>query len=351
MQTLGKLGALLLTVWSLVWSSGCVAADLVAPDEVAREIGVVVTSTDVALTLFDVDDPSDVETIGLGAGGSPVTLAVRGHYAAVPLGVVPAVAVVDLREAEVDGTVPLPEGSGATGVAFANDSIALVANPNLDTVTPVNVWRGTTGPSIEVGRFPQNVVVHGGKAYVVNAELENFAPAGTSTLTVLDASTLTVLGTVQLSGQNAAAAAVGPDGLLYVIQSGVFGEDDGTLSVVDPSTDEEIGFHQGFGGFPGSVAVDPEGLVYVGGFGVGLLVWDSVVESFVRGLDDPVVTGGVRSTSGVGVDSEARVYALSPDCESPAVAHRLDDEFDSEREITVGICPFAIGFAEVEEEG
>lgn len=322
--------------------------DAVGPDVSARSVGVVVTSTDVALTVFDVDDPTDSDVVGLGPDGSPVTLAVRGRFAAVPMGTVPAVAVVDLRDAALLRTVGLPEGSGATGAAFVNDSIVLVANPNLGSVTPVNVMAGTTGSGIAVGRYPQAVVVEGGRAYVLNAELENFAPDGPSTITVLDASSLAVLQTIQLSGENAAQAAIGPDGRMYVIQSGSWGASNGALSVVDLASGTEVDFFEGFGDFPGSIAVGDNGAVHVGTFGVGMLVWSSTTESFVRGLDDPVTPGGVASTAGLGVDSEGRVYALVPDCQNPSVVHRLDASHASEAAIPVGICPFAIDFSEVE---
>ncbi|MEX2465307.1 MAG: hypothetical protein WD995_00260 [Gemmatimonadota bacterium] len=321
----------------------------VVPDISTREIGVVVTSTDVALTIFDVEDPTQTETVGLGADGSPVSLAVRGPLAAVPLGVVPAVAVVDLGDGSLLRTIGLAEGSGATGVAFVNDSIVLVANPNLNSVTPVNVLAGTTGAAIDVGRFPQGVVVEGGRAYVLNAELENFAPAGPSTITVLDASSLAVIDTIELSGQNAADGVIGPDGRLYVIQSGSWGESNGSLSVVDLASGTEVDFVEGFGNFPGSIAMDGDGRVYSGVFGVGMLVWNSSTGGFTHGPDDAATPGGVASTSGIAIDSEGRVYALTPDCQDPAFVHRLNTSYESETSIPVGICPFAIAFTEVEE--
>jgi hypothetical protein len=332
---------------ALLSTTGC-DDGVAGPDLSARELGVVVTSVDLGLSIFDVDDATRSETIGLGPDGSPVTLAVRGRWAAVPMGIVPAVAVVDLQAGAWIGSVGLPEGSGATGAAFVNDSIVLVANPGLGTVSPVNVRAGTAGPEITVGRYPQAVVAVDGRAYVLNAELENWVPAGPSTITVLDGSSLQVVGTVPLSGENAAAAAVGPDGRLYVIQSGTWGASDGALSIVDLSSGAEVDFIEGFGDFPGSVAVDEDGLVYVGAFGVGTMVWDSSAEAFLRGPAGAVSPGGVPSTSGVGVDAAGRVYALSPDCQAPAAVHRLDSGYASDAVIPVGICPMAIQFTEVE---
>lgn len=338
-----------LVALALVLLPAC-SDDPVGPDVVSRELGVVVNSIDLSLTVFDVDDPSSTRTVGLGADGSPVSMALRGALAVVPMGIVPAAAVVDVAEGTLLRTVGLPSGSGATGAAFVNDSVALVANPGLNTVTPVNVRAGTAADDIEVGRYPQAIVVADGRAYVLNAELESFAPVGPSTITVLDGASLAVLDTIELSGQNAAAGAVGPDGRIYVVHSGSFGGADGALSIVDPAAGEEVSFVEGFGEFPGSVAVDGAGRVFVGAFGVGTLVWDSATETFVHGPGAPVTPAGVASTSGVGIDSEDRVYALTPDCQGPAEAHRLDGTLDVEVSVDVGICPVAIGFVEVQDE-
>ena len=92
-----------------------------------------------------------------------------------------------------------------------NDSIVLAANPDLNSVTPVNVVAGTSGSEIAVGRYPQAIVVEGGRAFVLNAELELdvelgfVVPDGPSTVSVIDIESLTVTSTMALSGENAGA--------------------------------------------------------------------------------------------------------------------------------------------------
>ena len=60
--------------------AGC-GDDLIEPDVTLREVGVAVASTDISLTVFDVEDPTMLRTVGLGPDGSPVTLAIRGGLA------------------------------------------------------------------------------------------------------------------------------------------------------------------------------------------------------------------------------------------------------------------------------
>lgn len=312
------------------------------------ELGVVLGSTDLSLTIFEVEDPTVSTQVGLGPDGSPVTLAVRGDLAAVPLGLVPAVAIVDVDAGVLLRTVSLPTGSGATGAAFVNDSIVLVANPCLNTVTPVNALRGTTNPDIPVGRFPQAIVASGDRMYVLNSELDNFVPAGPATISILDAQSLQVTGTITLTGENAAAGAVGPDGRLYVINSGSFGAADGSLSAINLVTEVETEHHPGFGDFPSALAFSPGGDLHVTAFSFGLSIWSIDLDAFIRDPVDAIAPDGVPSASGLGFDSAGRLYTLAPDCVNPSVANRLASDFSVDLAVPVGSCPIGIAFTVVQ---
>ena len=311
------------------------------------EVGLVVGSVDLSLTIFPVDTPAVTRVVGLGFDGSPVSLAARNGLVAVPLGIVPAVSIVDIATARVVRTIALPAGSGATGVAFVNDSVVVVANPGLDTVTPVNVVTGIASAEIRVGVFPQSVLLVDDRVFVLNGELENFAPTRTGTITVLDAGSMGEAGSISLSGQNPSFALVGPDGLVYVINSGVFFGNNGSLSVVDPVGLTELEHHDGLGDFPGAAAFGPDGNLYVSSFQYGVAIWDPRARTFVRGPDQAVAPANLPSAAGVAFDSGGRMYTLSPDCANPSFAHRLDNEFAVAERIDVGICPVGVGFTSV----
>ncbi|MGD2216460.1 MAG: hypothetical protein PVJ64_06875 [Gemmatimonadales bacterium] len=315
------------------------------------ETAVVLNSIDLSITVFPVDSPEVAHAIGLAAAGSPVSVAARGNTVIVPLGFFPAAAVVDLATGDVS-TIPLPDNSGATGVAFLNDSIAYVANPNLGTVSVVNVSAGTAGAEIEVGVFPQAIAVWGDTVFVLNAELGiDFRPARPGVVSAIDASTSSVVDSIFLTGFNPAAAAFGPDQMLYIVNSGAFGDGNGSLSVVDPVTLEEAEYHAGFGEFPGDIAFDRAGRAYVSSFAYGIAVWDAVGDSFINPPDDPLVADGRTISSGVAIDSEGRLYTLIPgDCIAPSAAIRLDVLLAFDREIDVGVCPIAVTFTRVEEQ-
>ncbi|HZN96414.1 MAG TPA: hypothetical protein VFB61_01625, partial [Gemmatimonadales bacterium] len=84
-------------------------------------------TTDATLSLVPVAAPTQVSTIPLGASDvQPSSVATRGGTAVVPLEARDAVALVDLRLGQVVNTLPLQPGSGLTGSALVDDSVAYV---------------------------------------------------------------------------------------------------------------------------------------------------------------------------------------------------------------------------------
>ena len=309
------------------------------------EYAVVLNSVERSLSVVPVDDADAAFTVGLAPDGSPASLAVRDGIAVVPLGTLPSVVVVDLKTLSVRHTVALAAGSGATGAAFLNDSIALVANSALNTVSPINVRSGVRGEEIAVGTYPQAIIAANDTAFVLEARLDaSFQPVGPGTISVLTGRPLHVVRTIDLSGLNPGAAAFGRDGRIYVLHSGRFGEGEGSLSVVDRATLAEIAHDGGFGEFPGALAVAPDGRIAVAAFAYGVALWNPATRTFARSPDAAIAPGGIPSASSAAFDEAGRLYALQPECLTAGKLFRLDATFAVDRERTVGICPLAIAF-------
>jgi hypothetical protein len=319
--------------------------------EIAERLVVTVNSVSNTLSLVPVDggDNAQAREVSLGAQGTPVDLAVRGATAVVPLGTYPFAAVVNLRTGTVTHTVALPAGSGATGVAFVNDTVALVANSNLNTVSPVRVRSGTVGAPIAVGRFPQAMVEHGGRVFVLNANLVNFSPAGPGSVTVLD-SRLGVVRTIQLTGVNPQAGVV-VDNRLYVINAGYGDRPTGSLSVIDLSTLAEVEHHTGFGAFPTTIAASQGGNLHVGGFGLGVTVWDPRGDRFIVAPAAAVKPGNSAIVADLDFDYQGRLHVTdSGFCTDRGVVRRLSASYQVERSVTVGVCPVGLQFADIPED-
>jgi hypothetical protein len=337
---------------ALALSLGAAACDGETNEpEIAERLVLTVNSIENSLSLIPVEGGSDaqVRAVGLGAQGTPTGVSAQGAYAVVPMGTYPFAAVVNLRTGTVQSRVALPANSGATGSDFVNDSVAIVANPGVNSVTPVNVRRGTAGPSVPVGTYPAAVVSDGARVYVLNGNLVNFSPAGPGSVTVLDED-LRVLKTVQLTGINPSAAAIAGN-RLYVLNSGSFGGNNGSLSVVSLQTLTEESHHTGFGEFPSSIAASPSGDLYVGIYGTGIVVWNPQSRTFRVPLSAPIKPAGSGIVSGIGFGFAGRLHtADAGSCQTPGVVHRLSTDGALERTVTVGICPFGIAFADVPEE-
>lgn len=319
--------------------------DPVQPDGGApQEHAVVLNSVSRSITIFPVNEPDSTVTVALDPLSTATTLAVRDDIALVPLGVFAAVAVIDLAAGEVIDQIPLPTGSGATGVAIVDDSLAFVANPELNSVTPVYYRTGETGDEIPVGVYPTALVAFGDRVFVIEANLVNFSPAGPSTVSVIDAGTLEVDADFVLSGKNAADAVTDGSGV-FIVHAGNFDSANAAVSVVDLPTAAEADFHTGFGSFATEVEVLLSGILIVSSPMYGLSMFDPESEDFLVEPGEGFGSAG-ENVLGIGLDSNQRLWVLDAvDCGSPGRALRVTGPAGIVvDEATVESCPEAIGF-------
>ena len=330
---------------------GC--SDTNAPLPEAQVVLLAVNSTANTLSIVPLDAPESAVAVELGGTTpTPVGVSARNGIALVPLGLDNAVAVVDLRAGAVLRRIPLPDNSGATGSAIVDDSIAYVANPNINTVSRVNYLTGAT-TDVPVGVYPQGVVFTRGRIFVINGNLENFAPVGPSWLTVIDPVTnqrVEGSDSIALTGQgNAGFADVAGDGLLYVVSTGSFLGGEGRLSVVDPVGFTELASFAGLGVGPQTVAAHEE-RVFISSFAEGLMEFNADSNEVVRGAGEGVA---IPSNAGVAADADGRVYAIeSGPCQggAPGIAHVLDEELEEVDAIPLGECTAGAAIAEIPPE-
>lgn len=311
-----------------------------------EEVLLVVDSTADQLSIIPTAAPNTGTDVALGGvGATPVSVAARAGIALVPLGGADAVAVVDLAAGTVLRTISLAAGSGATGAAIVDDSIGYVADPGLGTVTRVNYLTGDTA-AVAVGGQPRALVFTRGKLFVLDGALDgSFEPTGASYLLVIDpvtnARVATGVDSIPLPGPgNARYAAVGADGLLYVMNVGKSASGEGRLSIVNPVTREELANFGGFGNSPGGVATAGE-LLYVASRSEGLMVFDTHARELLRGAGEGVA---IAQNSAVATDAAGRIYALSAGPCSGAAgaqAHILRSDLVEQGTIPLAECALA----------
>jgi len=319
-------------------------SDALEEDTTAGQVIVVLNAADLSLSLVDATS-FRVTTLPLSGAGTPTTLGARERTVLVPLGSADAVEVVDLAGGQ--GTTALATGSGATGAAVADDSLAWVANPGLGTATLLNHRSGDTVRSVAAGVFPHAVAVVGSGVFVVNANLVGGAPAGPSWIT---ATTGAGGGgdSLGLTGTRAGSVVQGADGLLYVVSAGDAGAANGRVSVVDPATKRELVVINGLGESPGAAVYHPSGRLLVASLTEGILEINTSTRSITRGPGSGIKPTG-DGVAALALDPRGRVYAVaSRGCVgTPGVVHVLSapPDYDVMRTVTVGNCPVAAAAA------
>src|SRR5262249_29477365 len=153
---------------------------------------------------------------------SPVGLSVRGRRAVVPLGNAASVALINLETQTVQRFFTFANGN-ATGSTFSDDTTIFAANSTAGTIARMTINQASDAitASATVAPQPTAVAAVGGRVLVTSANLDaSFTPIGNGIVTAIDAKTMQVLGKATMGGTNSSDAALGPDSLLYVVNTG-----------------------------------------------------------------------------------------------------------------------------------
>ncbi len=278
-----------------------------------REIGVVVNSIGKSITMFQLGSPTTTKTIALGSSATitPTNLSLRARKAAVPLGNAASIAIVDLEAGTVQKFFTFASGN-ATGSVWSNDTTVFVANSITNKIGRFYTTQSATEitTQIDVAIAPTAIEYTSGKIFVVSGNFTTFPPTASGVVTVINPTTMAVLGTVQTGGPNASDAAVGPDGLLYVLNTGDYSAQ-GSIAIINPTTlAVETIANTGVG--QGSISIDANGLAYLSSFSGATNVWDTKTRTFVRGASNPLCAkvggGACRGASNAVPSATGKVY-------------------------------------------
>ena len=114
-----------------------------------------------------------------------------------------------------------------------------------------------------------------------------------------------------MGGTNSTDVSVGPDGLLYVLNTGDF-QSPGSLTILNGATMQVVSTIANVGVGPGAVFVDAAGLAYISGFLFGTAIWNTATHQFVRspdnGLCAKLANGSCRGAFAATTDKAGNVY-------------------------------------------
>lgn len=278
-----------------------------------EEVLVVANSTAASLSVVPISPTGPEGTVRL-SGTAVGSIAAFGPILLASLPADDAADVVALEGLQVRLTVGLPAGSGATGTAVLSDTVAYVANPNLNTITRIDLLTGDTA-SLAVGVYPQGLIGTRGRLFVVNGNVGScgqpggLCSLGPSWLTVVDPETnelATGIDSIPMPGPgNARYVTVGTDGLLYVMNRGVATES--RLSIVDPVGRREVASFGGFGNDPGQIVADRGERILISSLTEGVMVFNTRTRTVTRGAGNGVA---IPDNSGLAEDGAFRTYAV-----------------------------------------
>ncbi|HEY4306532.1 MAG TPA: hypothetical protein VGM82_18800 [Gemmatimonadaceae bacterium] len=317
-------------------------------------IGVVVNSTGKAVTLFQVGSPTMQKQIALGTSSTvtPTGFSISGRRIAVPLGNAASVALIDLETQSIARFFTFT-GGNTTGSAFIDDTTIVAANTNTNVLGKMTVGQANDAinTTVPVCNGPTAVTAANGRVFATCSNLDqNFSPAGNGIVTIVDAKTFAVLGTDTTGGTNSTDAAIGPDGLLYVLNTGDY-VGQASLTVIDPATRAVVKTVPNMGVGAGAIFIDSNGLAYISSFSVGTIVWNTKTSAFVRGTDNPVcakvqLTGKCRGAFAATVAPNGNIYQLffgsSSQNLAPAAFVYEPNTFVLRDSVSVGSGPAAI---------
>ena len=267
-----------------------------------------------ALFMLQTGNPTLTRSIALGSSASvtPVGLAVRGTFAAVPLGNTASVAYVNLETEEVERYFTFPSGN-TTGVAFVDANTVITCNQLTDTCGKflVNQAANEITDVRQVTQFPTNVVASGGRVFVVSSNLDDsYMVAGPGVVTELNPATMEIVRTWEVGTNPQYAAAA--NNKLYVVNSGDYGMNNGTLSIISLANNTVTEPIAGFGDFPGPINIDSQGRALISSFNYGTAIWNTISEEWIKSPAVPLCVnsagGACRGAADAVVAPNGKIY-------------------------------------------
>jgi len=199
--------------------------------------------------------------------------------------------IISLATGAAVDTISLGAGRNPYSLAFVNDSIVAVTNLLTGTLSEVNTKSGSVQTEYAVGKAPEGIVFHDGLLYVCITAFDfGTFLYGQGQIVVVDPALHAVVDTIDV-GMNPQAALIDFEGELLVLCTGDFFSVFGQIYVVDPGT-RTVTDSIATGGSPGHFELTPGGTAYIaaGGFVTQgeVYTFDTHTHTMLRDASNPV---------------------------------------------------------------
>jgi hypothetical protein len=346
--------------WLLLPVAIAACAPTNGPVEVPTEVLLVLDAAEKNIRIYDVDSTEANKTIALSpAYPTPTVLAARSGIAAVGFGTTDSVALVNLISGDVRLRILGTGGEGSvTALAFGDDGtlfIARRATNRVDYIVPGGpsgslfdrLGTGSFG-HFDVSGGPQGFGLARGNVFAIagNRQDCDVVPTACDPKPSYLVPLPPTGDSIPMAGPgNAMASTFGPDGSLYVLNSGN-GMVEGRLSQINPVTRIEQGSFGGLGNYPKYLASDGVDKLYVAS-DTGLMVFSTTSHSVTLG--SPGIP--LHLATALVADDIGRAYVIEAGQCSLVGTRGLVRIFGTDLverpSFTTGICPVAAATTEL----
>ena len=228
-------------------------------------------------------------------GNVPNQIKVRGDSLYILNSISSTLQIVNLNTQQEVATIDLGANKNPWNFTFCKSSgLIFVTNLMANSVSVVDVTKGSVVDSIAVGKAPEGILAFGKKVYVTNTAFDATTFSyGQGTVSIIDAASRSVVDSI-LTPVNPQNLAVDASGRLHVVCTGNFATVSGSVLVVDLSTKTVVDT-VAVGGTPSSITMAPNGVAYLGSGGWvtsgNVLAYDASTLSVLHSADNPIRTG------------------------------------------------------------
>jgi len=201
--------------------------------------------------------------------------------------------LIRLADYSTIGYVYFDENDNPYDIAVVGDTAAYVSLFGSHEVAWCNLVARTVVSQVSVGHYPEGIILHGDRVYVVNTGFDGIEFVfKQGTLYVIDRPTFTVADSVYTSRNPQSLAAVG-DGTIHIVCTGNYVDEFGRVDVLDPAT-LTIVDHIEIGGSPGIIHVSRQNQAYLADWGwtVGYVYkYNTITRAVLNNSSNPISPG------------------------------------------------------------
>lgn len=276
----------------------------------AQRQAYVVNNLAETLSMIDLEEET-VENHIVVLGETPNQVVYHEDYLYIVNSISANVQKIDQQTHQQVADIYLPVGSNPYFIAFDQD-YGYVTGWVSGKVYEIDLSTDQVGREIEIGGFPEGILLAGGLLYVTQTYFnpDDFS-YGQGKIAIVDPVAFTLERQVDV-GKNPQWISRAPDGRLHIVCTGNYFDVEGSVYIFDPVSETVVDSVL-IGGQPAMLAISPPGIGYLAAGGWidqgHIYSYDIQSGDILRGPSNPIIAG--LGVTWVAVDSQGFIYSCN----------------------------------------